>query len=1035
MSYSLARCGRVNEAEAWVQMLPREACPPGGRAIKEYCRLLRCSQNPSDVCEVLDRIEQANAEVKRAAGVGTSAAASMLGALLLVQKVVEHYVGVLTSSAVAVREAIGQHLATEGSPTMTSTSSAPRTRPSLPQEATFDAQRAALISVADPLVHCLTKGRIRSIGSLLENGYDHREDGDDGSDRGDSADEPLSMLRRHSLHALATYAQTFAINDCHWLALEHDTRTASLQHLTSSITLEAQGSGRALAASCPPDIAEDATRAPNGPPSPGVFSGFVKFLFGEEGAAPPQQAQHQPSTRFLGRTPDPKIESLLGKSSAHANTFHLNGSSAGDCQSRLDSKLALAPSVILYNFKYLTPGGSIEVAVEGEDFKLAKVEEEEEGGTGAKPAGMSKNESAIRLWSMNRAREVERRMSTPLPSSRIKWEFLPDIFALMRQWGDWSSASNSSHSARSPAGNDRGGGNSDVGRSSLDLLTPLWESLLGGEHTFEAVPPKTSPPPSPPPQMQPTGNPYVQPTEASENSDRTVTNTTAPLPTLMLVPPTPQAHSSAPSSDPSIPFMVPTATLAPRLQALRSMDPTVSAAMMQRWSTMADRASEAGKSSNNNNSLLITSAFGDLEGSQTPKPSRLLLTALLQANGTYLPRLGKASRLVSVDILGNVSRALDTIESTLWAGCDVVVGEVAALHLRKALHGAGHPEECRAPVGKGSHIAAPSDLINNFVPAVQLEDLVRLDQMEPPTCTLSRTEATPAQRLSIVSKLVASAFVLQSPDTMLNTQMRRVLHHHLPTGNQLQDWRNVYSTKHHGVSQSRLFTAASLEQASLLVMKVREADHSPKAGTTTTAAEDVDTTIIGAFLGAPLKMQSKVYHGSGETFVFRFSSGSGPMVNKDSVGDSKSATPPIDHATPLSRLASAGYSQNDLTFDDKSIQQHQLNHHTHFECWRWQHTSNEYFVNCKQGLMLAIGGPTAAIYVDGSLNSGTTASCPTFGSPPLVGPAGSTVNNRVQGQLPVDMDILEVELYGFGWRAGDGGGGSSLGGAVGFLST
>ena len=76
--------------------------------------------------------------------------------------------------------------------------------------------------------------------------------------------------------------------------------------------------------------------------------------------------------------------------------------------------------------------------------------------------------------------------------------------------------------------------------------------------------------------------------------------------------------------------------------------------------------------------------------------------------------------------------------------------------------------------------------------------------------------------------------------------------------------------------------------------------------------------------------------------------------------------------------------------------------------------------------MLAVGGPTPAIYVDGSLTEGSTGACDTFLSPSLLCAAtaagdesvGTTSNAttpaRREGATD-GFDILALELCGFGW--------------------
>ena len=73
--------------------------------------------------------------------------------------------------------------------------------------------------------------------------------------------------------------------------------------------------------------------------------------------------------------------------------------------------------------------------------------------------------------------------------------------------------------------------------------------------------------------------------------------------------------------------------------------------------------------------------------------------------------------------------------------------------------------------------------------------------------------------------------------------------------------------------------------------------------------------------------------------------------------------------------------------------------------------------------MLAVGGPVPAIYLDESLTRGSTAFCRTFGSPGLAS-APLWVQKRLgpmaaaDDDLTKDLDVLAVELYGFGWQGG-----------------
>lgn len=253
------------------------------------------------------------------------------------------------------------------------------------------------------------------------------------------------------------------------------------------------------------------------------------------------------------------------------------------------------------------------------------------------------------------------------------------------------------------------------------------------------------------------------------------------------------------------------------------------------------------------------------------------------------------------------------------------------------------------------------------------------------------TPLTFDQRLIVMRQFLQSAFLTKSPDTILSSGHRRMIQRHLPLHLQSQDWRNVYSTNHHGVSMSQFLNHASAEIASLLVMKVQY--RGTQGGCIT------QPIIIGAFIGSKAKLDSKSYHGSGSTFVFRFT----PSSSRASPGEE---THPHHGAGD-----STSNNNNDIEED------------TNMEVFRWSHNNN-YFLNCRLD-MLAIGGPTPAIYVDGSLTEGSTGACDTYLSPSLLSAADSETsgdNTSPNTAAPLrregatnSFDILALELCGFGW--------------------
>eukprot|EP00656_Telonema_subtile_P003933 TRINITY_DN11781_c0_g1_i2.p1 TRINITY_DN11781_c0_g1~~TRINITY_DN11781_c0_g1_i2.p1 ORF type:complete len:325 (+),score=14.21 TRINITY_DN11781_c0_g1_i2:419-1393(+) len=250
------------------------------------------------------------------------------------------------------------------------------------------------------------------------------------------------------------------------------------------------------------------------------------------------------------------------------------------------------------------------------------------------------------------------------------------------------------------------------------------------------------------------------------------------------------------------------------------------------------------------------------------------------------------------------------------------------------------------------------------------------------------TPLTFDQRLIVMRQFLQSAFLTKSPDTILSSGHRRMIQRHLPLHLQSQDWRNVYSTNHHGVSMSQFLTHASAETSSLLVMKIQY--RGKRDGCIT------QPVIIGAFIGSKAKLDSKSYHGSGSTFVFRFAPSSSSSRGEE--------TQPQHQQQQHSNA-----STNDIEED------------TNMEVFRWSHNNN-YFLNCRQD-MLAVGGPTPAIYVDGSLTEGSTGACDTFLSPSLLACATDDTTTTSQPTITSarregatdSFDILALELCGFGW--------------------
>ncbi|CUG14661.1 Hypothetical protein, putative [Bodo saltans] len=233
---------------------------------------------------------------------------------------------------------------------------------------------------------------------------------------------------------------------------------------------------------------------------------------------------------------------------------------------------------------------------------------------------------------------------------------------------------------------------------------------------------------------------------------------------------------------------------------------------------------------------------------------------------------------------------------------------------------------------------------------------------------------------------------IHPPEAMLTLGQLAALHQQLPMHIQLQPWRNVYSTRHHGCSFRTLLSNCEGEEPLLLVLEVQP-HHTGEGGssrpmTTTGSAEDLSsttsatttTTMIGAYLSSGIRMGHQKYFGGAETFVFQ-------CKHNNNNNNSKRRRKLLPSATP---------SSND----------------EYVTVYRWSH-QNDYFLNCRMDYM-AIGGGAqgAAIYLDDSLSHASTSTCATFSSPPLVAPP-SPGDGSVNPQS-VSLTVLSVEVYAIG---------------------
>jgi hypothetical protein len=239
----------------------------------------------------------------------------------------------------------------------------------------------------------------------------------------------------------------------------------------------------------------------------------------------------------------------------------------------------------------------------------------------------------------------------------------------------------------------------------------------------------------------------------------------------------------------------------------------------------------------------------------------------------------------------------------------------------------------------------------------------------------------------VVVGIAGSSFVAtHPPESVLTLGQLAALHHHLPMHIQLQPWRNIYSTRHHGCSFRTMLANCEGEEPLLIVLEVQEhslpaSPHAARETITTAssphkheddASAGSHSIAIGAYLPSGIRMGHQKYFGGAETFVFQFtSSPSSPDEKKK-----RRRRPP--------------------TCEECTV-------------FRWSHL-NDYFLNCRMDYM-AIGGGAqgAAIYLDDTLCSASTSTCATFSSPPLVPPPAGSMNPH-----SVSLTVLSVEVYAIG---------------------
>ena len=190
---------------------------------------------------------------------------------------------------------------------------------------------------------------------------------------------------------------------------------------------------------------------------------------------------------------------------------------------------------------------------------------------------------------------------------------------------------------------------------------------------------------------------------------------------------------------------------------------------------------------------------------------------------------------------------------------------------------------------------------------------------------------------------------------------------------QLQAWRVIYSTNHHGESFRSMLTNCERVAPVIIVAQCRTIFESGSAA----GPYDQKETILGAYINSPVQLGKRGYFGTHECFAFTF------------------AQPPSGESPEESEGTSGPGA---------------------LHVFRSSH-KNEYFIAVKPEGIFIGGGGGAALVLSEDLRSGSTGACPTYSSPPLTrcGVSRTTqIPATSSDALQVDLFVQVVEVIAFG---------------------
>ena len=214
---------------------------------------------------------------------------------------------------------------------------------------------------------------------------------------------------------------------------------------------------------------------------------------------------------------------------------------------------------------------------------------------------------------------------------------------------------------------------------------------------------------------------------------------------------------------------------------------------------------------------------------------------------------------------------------------------------------------------------------------------------------------------------------LQHPPSVLSDAQRSALHDAIPMQHQLQAWRVIYSTNHHGESFRSMLTNCERVAPVIIVAQCRTIFESGSAA----GPYDQKETILGAYINSPVQLGKRGYFGTHECFAFTF------------------AQPPSGESPEESEGTSGPGA---------------------LHVFRSSH-KNEYFIAVKPEGIFIGGGGGAALVLSEDLRSGSTGACPTYSSPPLTrcGVSRTTqIPATSSDALQVDLFVQVVEVIAFG---------------------